>query len=1059
MLLKNVSGRCFHSYMDYEPQFIPPRHWTAKVEFDEVQREVLTRVAAGESLRGTGVAGSGKTSVAICCVSQWYERANASVSGVDYENLCSAMPSALLVTASRRSADMCNRSCEFGALEISRPARSAISLAFAILQLHQQLRGDPEVTLLTGADEDALLRRLLTREKFPGLPDNAAEGDKYRQELRDLFARCYELCVAPADLGRTGEAYHEDNWVKVSPLFIRFDEEQQRTRQYSSARMLRAASEILRQARENDDQVFLKELPRLIVVDDMQDQTRAAVDLYRELWHCGGQLVLLSNPSVATQVYRGGQPEIPKCFQVLPELVLGRDYREMGLQRSQLISGNEAGEYRAVASWLRDRHFLNGVEYADMAVIARSNTVVSGISDALEGFGLPCVGVRQRAPLGRHPLIMELTRLASGGAYTLADFYRLISSPLVGADSLIVERIRRFFNGSDPAVLAAICASLGVEPSETEIVVRKRTALEDDISDREVTVAEFTGQVGFLDDLEEALGQQVVDAVRRAAALLSAREHLVLADPAISFWRLWQAADRADYWREQALHGYVLADEYLDVMLKLFRDLDFYMQRADKPNLSEYLKQLSARTVVTDTIAQHGQEGEGITVGTPTQLVGLEFDSVAVIGVNTGQWPTRAGEDQYFRPNRLAAIVESKSNDSATKQLSHTDVEERLFNAATTRARSALLVSAVDEKDGASPSLLFTNKTRHYLQYQVGEHLPLAPVSLTEFVGALRARAIHESASEQERREAVAALRVLADSGIAAADPDNWSGVWARAGESFATSDDPVVGDNRRVRISPSMFESALNCPLRWFLNNNGASRDSVNMQMGSYMHQLLETHPDGTGMYSAFLETCPLPRETWVEEQEYQRFRKAVEKLEPFLRGQLSGRAAKDEIAPVVPVVDDRDLECSFQMDIPGGNNAVVSGKIDRIVRTDEGMFIIDYKTGKSAISVADARQNPQLRLYQLAAKNDEEINRGDTILGAELAYPADPAKVNIVIRSQLPLTEEDVETVTEQLQQVVEMNRGALFPARVGDQCRNCDMKAICPQEARYGKGDSDE
>jgi RecB family exonuclease len=120
----------------------------------------------------------------------------------------------------------------------------------------------------------------------------------------------------------------------------------------------------------------------------------------------------------------------------------------------------------------------------------------------------------------------------------------------------------------------------------------------------------------------------------------------------------------------------------------------------------------------------------------------------------------------------------------------------------------------------------------------------------------------------------------------------------------------------------------------------------------------------------------------------------------------------------------------------------ALLSGSADRLHITGDGARVVDLKTGKTAVTAAEAEDHAQLAMYQLAADLGafEGIARAT---GAELVYVGTDAK-GAAIREQLPV---DAEATRARLDQAVETMASARFHATAGDHCRHCPVRRSCP------------
>ena len=118
--------------------------------------------------------------------------------------------------------------------------------------------------------------------------------------------------------------------------------------------------------------------------------------------------------------------------------------------------------------------------------------------------------------------------------------------------------------------------------------------------------------------------------------------------------------------------------------------------------------------VPEDTLAA-AERGETVSLLTPATALGAEFDAVVLAGVQDGVWPNvrlRGGLlDFWLLADAVAADRAGEPPSVATatdRRRAALSDELRLFVRAVSRARTHLLVTAVDDDDtGPSPLLSF----------------------------------------------------------------------------------------------------------------------------------------------------------------------------------------------------------------------------------------------------------------------------------------------------------------------------------------------------------------
>ena len=148
-----------------------------------------------------------------------------------------------------------------------------------------------------------------------------------------------------------------------------------------------------------------------------------------------------------------------------------------------------------------------------------------------------------------------------------------------------------------------------------------------------------------------------------------------------------------------------------------------------------------------------------------------------------------------------------------------------------------------------------------------------------------------------------------------------------------------------------------------------------------------------------------------------------------------IPAMAALTEIDP------DGDMEYQIEAHVNFGNLLPnVFGSADLIGRIDDRAIILDWKFGRGAV---DVEENEQLLFYAAAAMRTK---------GLEWAF-ADVSEVEMVIVQppavkRWTTTAARVKQFERDLVHAVTASQNAAAPLKVGDHCRYCPAKPICPQ-----------
>lgn len=182
---------------------------------------------------------------------------------------------------------------------------------------------DPEeasrFVYFSGTEEDAWLRDQIAQllghsEKWGRAFSQEALRSKYlRDDFKTLIRTAGELGVLPDDLKLLGRKFNEPIWELVADLYAEYAGKDTaftpQTTHLDSARTQRIAANVLEQwacriqAEKNRTQI---PLPRLVVVDDLQDFTLSTVVLLQTMARLGVRILATSNAAVTVGAFRSG---------------------------------------------------------------------------------------------------------------------------------------------------------------------------------------------------------------------------------------------------------------------------------------------------------------------------------------------------------------------------------------------------------------------------------------------------------------------------------------------------------------------------------------------------------------------------------------------------------------------------------------------------------------------------------------------------------------------------------------------------------------------------------
>ena len=1046
-----------------------PEGWWRLPELNAEQRAVVEAARSGDVI-ARGAPSSGRSTCALAV----------------FEQAVSAGASAVILAPDRTRADVLTPRAQALGPAVVRPVRTPASFAYQVVATWRTQREVPleGVELVTGAAQDQALAELLASVDAPW-PEEIGEQMRampaFRAELRNLVARAGEAGMDAASLSEAGARFGHPEWVGAGAIVAALEEGPEHSPEYPQtlrvdlSRIQSLAAELIGtwQGRAEERGVQAPcPVPDVVIVDDLQDCTPSTLMLLGACRDAGARIVAFSDSDVAVAGYRGGEPHLDRRLAAalgVQIAELGRVYdtsravRELARQACARIAQSGSPARRGaqvaddapegalvthlgatpsqmgalIARALRSRHLHDGVDFSDQVVIVRSSSMVAETRRYLARGGVPLAGGGRAFDFASQPttrLLLDLVTLPTGDSDTdaaqrreLAE--RLVPSALVGADALAVHRLLRRLN--------AACAQAAEEAGEESTLIP-------------LTVADLVDEPDTwrptLEEGSQAPGRRGWNDRTLARALETAARMWELgrqgsARPQQRLWELWEACGVAEDWRSRAIRSDEASawyDDQLDAVVALMRVADVWEQRNPAGSARDFASELLAGSVPIDTISRVGVRPGGVEVLTPAQAMGRRWQVVVLAGLQDGAWPNLRLRDRILRADLLADVGAGRfavGEDGREELIDSTraarravlDDEYRLFVAAITRSRRYVHAGAVRSED-AAPSVFFDVVARLAGTPREDDVVPLdqvdAPLSLPGHIADLRARAASDDRVDAEL--AATLLALMAREGIASAQPERWLG----AGGTLTTAE-PYGGD---VTLSPSQFERALACPLRWFLTTIGADGPSTAAaSLGTLVHALAEDNPHGsaqelTEALEARIEELGYNLDTWAGRHADRRAHTIVDNLASYMAG-VPGQV---------------EVERSVEAQVEG---VTIRGRMDRLEHVDEGVRVTDLKTGKSGYSAKTVPDNPQLAAYQMAL-----LAAGERVAGARIALLGDKKPHSF---DQRPLEGETLEGWREKVREVAAIARGPYFEATPSEKaCLYCSFDRLCPARERGRK-----
>jgi superfamily I DNA/RNA helicase/RecB family exonuclease len=1016
--------------------------------------QLITDPATRGLIRLIGGPGTGKTSLLVDAA------AAHLAAGAHPESVLLLCPTARAAVRTRRALSTALASGGGPAVIREPLVRTLHSYAFAILRLAAQRTGDPPPRLVTGTEQDGVIRELLAGDLEDG-PDAAVAWPEslrpalttagFATQLRDLLARCTERGVDGRRLQRIGRLSSRPEWVAAGQF----------AQQYEQVMLLRAAAgraapqatapalgaaELVGAALEafaTDPGLLAAERDRIgvLLVDDAQHLDPQAARLVGAMSSGTAVTVVAGDPNQTVFGFRGAEPALlrrdggqvvtltqsHRCAPAVARAVSGVAARLPGRTPGRVIegSGTEQGgsvavrlaasahaEAALIADALRRAHLVDGVPWSQMAVIVRSLPRAAAVLPR----ALAAAGVSVRAPAAvtspaDHPAVRALLTVLTAATDGL-DGERaltLVTGPIGRIDPVSLRGLRRSLRRQDP---------------------------ENPRQFGDLLVDALTGETLRLPTAHAA-------ALRRVRAVVAAAARCVRDDPRYALWQAWNRSGMQRRWLQARARGGLAvaqADRDLDAVTALFGIADDYVDHTSGATVRGLVEAVCTLRLAPPE-REPLTEPDTVAIVSAHAALGREWDVVVIAGLQEGLWPNTVPRGGVLATQQLVDVLEGVA-DTASRRAPVLADERRLLVSALGRARRQVLITAVDsEADDAGVPSVFVDELMQLVDDGGADAVPvaaprvLAPAAL---VGRLRAVVCSpEDAVDEDRRGCAATqLARLAAAGVPGADPAGWYGTRA------VSTEQPLLDHGGApVTLSPSTVQTIADCPLRWVLERHGGvdGRD-LRSSLGSVLHALIADGGKTEAVLVDLLEKVwdELPFDSrWYSRNELARHRAM---LSAFCQWRAQTR---HELTEVGTEVDVDGVLASPEEGLP---DVRVRGRIDRLERDGEGrQVVVDVKTSKNPASKDDAQRHAQLAMYQLAVAGGL-LGGGVHPGGGRLVYLGKPG---IVERDQDALTPDARREWQQVVHRAAAATAGPAFLARINDSCGHCPVRSSCPAQ----------
>ncbi len=323
---------------------------------------------------------------------------------------------------------------------------------------------------------------------------------------------------------------------------------------------------------------------------------------------------------------------------------------------------------------------------------------------------------------------------------------------------------------------------------------------------------------------------------------------------------------------------------------------------------------------VLGALIRRSEEPVAVKLMTVHAAKGLEFKHTFIVRTTSNTFPAKFREVLFDFPQELRrSNVETLSE----KQL-HQEEERRLFYVALTRAKDELFILG-KSASGKDP------------------------------VPSLYMRELHKSKRLDKAVEArEAAPYVIGRVAASAEDEVLWHEL-------------PAEMETRSLRLSASAIETYDNCPKQFYFQYEWSLPydSSAISQYGSAVHLALRT------LYDSVVKDRVISLQSLIEcfEAEFQKYERIVEERLQYDmllaqgRQHLSEFYSREIASGALPKVKALEERFSFLL-----GDVLIEGRIDRVDETEDGLVILDYKTGNPR-NEEKTEKSLQLSVYALAA------------------------------------------------------------------------------------------
>ncbi|WP_288338360.1 ATP-dependent DNA helicase [uncultured Gordonia sp.] len=667
-----------------------------------------------------GGPGSGKTALVVDAAV-----ARLTRPGIDPESV-------LVLTANRRAAVALREEITRRVLAQSSDApalggalreplvRTVHSFAFAILRLQAQAHGNPPPRLITGSEQDVVLRELLAGDiedgagYWPAHLRPALGTDGFAQALRDLMMRAAERGVGPEELAELGSRHRRPEWVAAAHAYAQYEQNVLLRGTVgsqtpgASAPAVDAAelvgSALSAFATDPDLLAGQRRRIRHLIVDDAQHLDPQAAHLVRLIGTGTDSTIIAADTDQSIFGFRGASPRFADSLAASGtdrDVVLDTDFRHhrqiavVGRALAARLPGarphrfpvvpdadalpggasvrvysSAAKEATAVADLLRRAHLFEGVAWSQMAVIVRSaHLALPALRRAFRSAGVPLSTPTSDLPLHRQRSVAALMVVlrAVAARERVEHTAETVENPHVVENPHADDSPAEDFTADD--ALALFTGPVGMaDPGALRRLrrgVRRRDeqaggerAGRDSLSSLRLALLDPDLGAEYLAALTDHEGAPLARVLDVIAA--GATAHRAGRGVEETLWASWQATGLERRWVSSAIRGGPggeQADRDLDAMMAMFEAAANFSDTLPAAGPAAFVHYLSQLQIPRDSRTP-AAAADSVSVLSAHAAAGREWEVVAVAGVLDGLWPSLRSRGSVLGTAELVDLLD-----------------------------------------------------------------------------------------------------------------------------------------------------------------------------------------------------------------------------------------------------------------------------------------------------------------------------------------------------------------------------------------------------------------